>query len=67
MAIIIKWKQGEKARKKAVKKVNTLAVMFLAANQKSSLGTMSFSPEDLKPVVDAIKKFATRTTGAFEK
>jgi hypothetical protein len=58
---------AKKPEKKAVKKVDTLAVMLLAADRKSSLGTMSFSPKDLKPVVGAIKKYATRTTGAFEK
>lgn len=53
------------AKKAAKKNGGTLAVMLLATDRKSSLGTMSFDPKDLKPVVGAIKKFATRTTGAF--
>lgn len=56
---------AKKPEKKVVKKVDTLGVMLLAADRKSSLGTMRIDPKDLGNVVSAIKKFAKGTTGAF--
>lgn len=56
----------KKPEKKVAKKNGgTLGVMLLTADRKASLGTMRIDPKDLTNVVNAIRKFAKGTTGAF--
>jgi hypothetical protein len=58
---------AKKTAKKAAKKNGTLGVMLLTADRKASLGTMRIDPKDMGNVVNAIKKYAKGTTGAFMK